>query len=81
MSGGGGQIHRTMDAQEIYDRIFDAQREIKKLEGALKELQDKCHHAYVRSRDDDYHASKFMYLCKKCDHLTYMRPETFEVER
>lgn len=70
-----------MDVQEIYENIHAARREVTRWEEELKKFQAKCEHMYVRTRDDDYHASKYIYTCKKCHTCTWMCPERFEVDR
>lgn len=74
-------FERTMDVHEIYENINAAKREVRRWEEELRKFQEKCEHMYVRTRDDDYHSSKYIYTCKKCDHCTWMCPERFEVER
>lgn len=55
---------------DLYERLRIAKRTVHKIEMELATLQAKCKHEYIRTRDDDYHRTRFVYTCRKCDHFT-----------
>lgn len=76
-----GKERCIMDADHIYAKINEARREMDKWVKELELLQQRCVHAYERERDDDYHSSSYVYICKKCHHFTRMKPEAYEIRR
>lgn len=55
---------------DLYRRIYNAKRDIRNWETEIVNLQAKCKHEYVRTRDDDYCHTRYFFTCRKCDHMT-----------
>lgn len=77
-------LHEEQELQELKEmskRLMMLKEEAYKLEKLYNKkqfyFQEKCGtkgHQFVAERDEDYHNTRYYYVCKRCEYFTRCKP-------
>ena len=59
---------------EKREELFELERVCNERIKYLQEICERNGHYFVAERDEDYHNTRVVYTCKKCDYYTRNKP-------